>query len=102
MAELFVEAGLPKGVLNVLNGDKEIVDLLLESKDIASISFVGSTPVAKYIYETSAKNQKGTIFGGAKNHLIVMPDANIQQATDGIIGPHMDQRVKGVWQFQWL
>ena len=87
MAELFVEAGLPKGVLNVVNGDKEIVDLLLESKDIASISFVGSTPVAKYIYETSAKNHKRVqSLGGAKNHLIVMPDANIQQATDGIIG----------------
>ncbi len=87
LAELFVEAGLPKGVLNVLNGDKEIVDLLLESKDIASISFVGSTPVAKYIYETSAKNHKRVqSLGGAKNHLIVMPDANIQQATDGIIG----------------
>ncbi|MDB4861414.1 CoA-acylating methylmalonate-semialdehyde dehydrogenase [Alphaproteobacteria bacterium] len=87
LAELFVEAGLPKGVFNVLNGDKEIVDMLLESKDISSISFVGSTPVAKYIYETSSKYLKRVqSLGGAKNHLIVMPDANIQQATDGIIG----------------
>ena len=87
LAELFTEAGLPDGVLNVLNGDKEIVNLLLNSKDISSISFVGSTPVAKYIYEESARNLKRVqSLGGAKNHLIVMPDANIDQAVDGIIG----------------
>jgi malonate-semialdehyde dehydrogenase (acetylating)/methylmalonate-semialdehyde dehydrogenase len=87
LAQLFSEAGLPDGVFNVLNGDKEIVDLILNSEDISSISFVGSTPVAKYIYETSAKNGKRVqALGGAKNHLIVMPDANLNQAVDGIMG----------------
>ena len=87
LAELFSEAGLPDGVLNVLNGDKNIVNLILNSEDISSISFVGSTPVAKYIYETSAKNGKRVqALGGAKNHLVVMPDANLSQAVDGIMG----------------
>ncbi len=87
LAELFSEAGLPDGVLNILNGDKDVVNLLLESKDISSISFVGSTPVAKYIYEKAAKEGKRVqALGGAKNHLVVMPDANIDQAVDGIMG----------------
>ena len=87
LAELFSEAGLPNGVFNVIQGDKEIVDLILESKDISSVSFVGSTPVAKYIYEKSSKNLKRVqALGGAKNHLVVMPDANVNQAVDGIIG----------------
>jgi len=87
LAELFSEAGLPNGVFNVIQGDKTIVDLLLKSPDISAVSFVGSTPVAKYIYEESAKNGKRVqALGGAKNHLIVMPDANINQAVDGIMG----------------
>ncbi len=87
LAELFSEAGLPDGVFNVLQGDKQSVDFLLKSKDISSVSFVGSTPVAKYIYEESSKNLKRVqALGGAKNHLVVMPDANIDQAVDGIIG----------------
>ncbi len=87
LAELFTEAGLPDGVLNVIQGDKEAVNLILNSEEIASISFVGSTPVAKYIYEQSAKNGKRVqALGGAKNHLVVMPDANLDQAVDGIIG----------------
>ena len=87
LAQLFTKAGLPDGVFNVINGDKETVDRLLYSPDISSISFVGSTPVAKYIYETSAKNLKRVqSLGGAKNHLVVMPDANINQAVDGIMG----------------
>jgi len=87
LAELFIEAGLPKGVLNIVHGDKEIVDIILESNQVSSISFVGSTPVAKYIYETGAKNLKRVqSLGGAKNHLVVMPDANLEQAVDGIIG----------------
>ena len=87
LAELFSEAGLPDGVFNVLNGDKRVVDMLLSDQRIQSISFVGSTPVAKYIYETSAKNGKRVqALGGAKNHLVVMPDANIDQAVDGIMG----------------
>ncbi len=87
MAELFSEAGLPDGVFNVLNGDKDAVNMMLESNEISSISFVGSTPVAKYIYEHSAKNGKRVqALGGAKNHLVVMPDANLDQAVDGIMG----------------
>ncbi len=87
LAELFSEAGLPDGVFNVLQGDKNVVDLIIKSNDIASVSFVGSTPVAKYIYEQSSKYGKRVqALGGAKNHLVVMPDANINQAVDGIIG----------------
>tara|TARA_Y100001970_G_scaffold294294_1_gene449968 strand:+ start:39539 stop:41026 length:1488 start_codon:yes stop_codon:yes gene_type:complete len=87
LAELFKEAGLPDGVFNVLNGDKDIVNMILEDDRISSVSFVGSTPVAKYIYETSAKNGKRVqALGGAKNHLVVMPDANLNQAVDGIMG----------------
>ena len=87
LAELFSEAGLPDGVFNVINGDKEVVDMILESDEISAVSFVGSTPVAKYIYEKSAKNLKRVqALGGAKNHLVVMPDANIDQAVDGIMG----------------
>ena len=87
LAELFSEAGLPDGVFNVINGDKEIVNMLLDSKDVKSISFVGSTPVAKYIYKRAAENGKRVqALGGAKNHLVVMPDANLEQAVDGIMG----------------
>ena len=87
LAELFSDAGLPNGVLNILNGDKTAVDMIIDSEDISSISFVGSTPVAKYIYQRSAeKGKRVQALGGAKNHLVVMPDANIDQAVDGIIG----------------
>ncbi len=87
LAELFSEAGLPDGVFNVINGDKNIVDMIINHEDISSISFVGSTPVAKYIYEKSSQNLKRVqSLGGAKNHLVVMPDANLEQAVDGIIG----------------
>ena len=87
LAELFTEAGLPDGVFNILNGDKTAVDMILNSDDVSSISFVGSTPVAKYIYKTAAnKGKRVQSLGGAKNHLVVMPDANVDQAVDGIIG----------------
>ncbi len=87
LAELFSEAGLPDGVFNVINGDKEVVNMILKSPDVSSVSFVGSTPVAKYIYETAAKNSKRVqALGGAKNHLLIMPDANLEQAVDGIMG----------------
>ena len=87
LAELFTEAGLPDGVFNVIQGDKKIVDLILQNPFISAVSFVGSTPVAKYIYEQSARNLKRVqALGGAKNHLVVMPDANIDQAVDGIVG----------------
>ncbi len=87
MAELFSEAGLPDGVFNVINGDKEVVNMILDEDLISSVSFVGSTPVAKYIYQKAATNSKRVqALGGAKNHLVVMPDANIDQAVDGIMG----------------
>ncbi len=87
LAELFTEAGLPDGVFNVINGDKEIVNMILESDKISSVSFVGSTPVAKFIYQKSSQYGKRVqALGGAKNHLIVMPDANLDQAVDGIMG----------------
>tara|TARA_Y100000590_G_scaffold422515_1_gene527338 strand:+ start:1099 stop:2592 length:1494 start_codon:yes stop_codon:yes gene_type:complete len=87
LAELFKEAGLPDGVFNVVNGDKEAVDALLTNNDIAAISFVGSTPVAKYIYENAAKNEKRVqALGGAKNHCVVMPDCNLDQAVNGLMG----------------
>ena len=87
LAELFLEAGLPKGVFNVLNGDKEVVDAIIKSKDISAVSFVGSTPIAKYIYENCAKNEKRVqALGGAKNHCVVMPDCDLDQAVNGLMG----------------
>tara|TARA_A100001011_G_scaffold165682_1_gene174337 strand:+ start:3929 stop:5422 length:1494 start_codon:yes stop_codon:yes gene_type:complete len=87
LAELFLEAGLPPGVLNVVNGDKEAVDAIINSKDISAVSFVGSTPIAKYIYENCAKNEKRVqALGGAKNHCVVMPDADLDQAVNGLMG----------------
>ena len=87
LAELFSEAGLPDGVLNVVNVDKEVVDAILEHKDISAVSFVGSTPIAKYIYENAAKNEKRVqALGGAKNHCVVMPDCDLDQAVNGLMG----------------
>ncbi len=87
MAELLTEAGLPDGVFNVVHGDKEAVDAILAHPDIRAISFVGSTPIARYIYETGAAHGKRVqALGGAKNHAVVMPDADIAFAADAIIG----------------
>ena len=87
LAQLFSEAGLPNGVLNVVNGDKEVVDSILMNKDIQAVSFVGSTPIAKYIYENAAKNEKRVqALGGAKNHCVVMPDCDMDQAVNGLMG----------------
>ena len=87
LAELFFEAGLPAGVLNVVHGDKEAVDALLHHPRVAAVSFVGSTPIAKYIYETAAHNGKRVqALGGAKNHAVVMPDADLGMAVEGLIG----------------
>ena len=81
LAELLKEAGLPDGVFNVINGDKEAVDLLITDPLVESVSFVGSTPVAEYIYHTSSKhNKRVQSLGGAKNHMVVMPDADLDQA----------------------
>ena len=87
VAELIREAGFPDGVFNVVQGDKEAVDALLEHPDVRAVSFVGSTPIANHIYETGARNGKRVqALGGAKNHLVVMPDADIEKAVDGLIG----------------
>jgi malonate-semialdehyde dehydrogenase (acetylating)/methylmalonate-semialdehyde dehydrogenase len=87
MAELFKAAGLPDGVLNVVHGDKEAVDAILNHPGIHAVSFVGSTPIAKYIYETSARNGKRVqALGGAKNHAVVLPDADLEFAADALTG----------------
>ena len=87
LAELATEAGLPDGVLNVVNGDKEAVDAILAHPDVPAISFVGSTPIAHYIYSTGATNGKRVqALGGAKNHMVVMPDADMEQAADALMG----------------
>lgn len=86
IAKLLKEAGLPDGVFNVLNGDKESVDALLEAPEVKAISFVGSTPIAKYIYETGSKNGKRVqALGGAKNHMLVLPDADLDLVADSAI-----------------
>ncbi len=87
MAGLMKKAGLPDGVLNVVHGDKEAVDAILTHPDIQAVSFVGSTPIAEYIYHTgTAHNKRVQALGGAKNHMIVMPDADMEQATDALMG----------------
>jgi malonate-semialdehyde dehydrogenase (acetylating)/methylmalonate-semialdehyde dehydrogenase len=87
MAELLKEAGLPDGVFNVVQGDKTAVDALLVHPDVKAVSFVGSTPIAQHIYETGARNGKRVqALGGAKNHMVVMPDADVEQAVDALVG----------------
>jgi len=87
LAELMLEAGLPEGVLNVVNGGKDAVDALIEEPRVAAISFVGSTPIAHYVYEKGAHHGKRVqALGGAKNHMIVMPDADMDQAADALMG----------------
>ncbi|MAY31344.1 MAG: CoA-acylating methylmalonate-semialdehyde dehydrogenase [Rhodovulum sp.] len=87
LAELLKEAGLPDGVLQVVNGDKEVVDALLDNDTIQAVGFVGSTPIAQYIYGRAATNGKrAQCFGGAKNHMIIMPDADLDKAADALVG----------------
>src|ERR1700719_1359889 len=87
LAQLLLEAGLPAGVLNVVNGDKEAVDTLLTDSRIRAIGFVGSSAIAEFVYTTAcANNKRAQCFGGAKNHMIVMPDADMDQAVDALIG----------------
>jgi malonate-semialdehyde dehydrogenase (acetylating)/methylmalonate-semialdehyde dehydrogenase len=87
MADLLKQAGLPDGIFNVVQGDKVVVDALLTHADVKAISFVGSTPIANYIYETGAKHGKRVqALGGAKNHMVVMPDADLDQAIDALVG----------------
>jgi len=87
LGELMIEAGLPPGILNVVNGDKESVDAIIDDPDIQAIGFVGSTPIGEYIYGRGCSNGKRVqAFGGAKNHMIIMPDADMDQAVDALIG----------------
>ncbi len=87
LAELCKEAGLPDGVLQVVNGDKDAVDAILDNETIQAVAFVGSTPIAHYIYSRATANGKrAQCFGGAKNHMIVMPDADMEQAADALVG----------------
>ena len=87
LAELLTEAGLPDGVFNVVNGDKEAVDVLLTHPDVQAVSFVGSTPIAEYIYATgSAHGKRVQALGGAKNHMVVMPDADLDQTVNALMG----------------
>src|SRR6056297_21831 len=87
LAELMIEAGLPAGILNVVNGDKEAVDAILDDPDIKAVGFVGSTPIAEYVYtRATASGKRAQCFGGAKNHMIIMPDADLDQTVDALIG----------------
>src|SRR3978361_1537023 len=87
LAELMMEAGLPAGILNVVNGDKAAVDALLDDPDVKAIGFVGSTPIAEYIYARgAAKGKRVHAFGGAKNHMVIMPDADMDKTVDALIG----------------
>ena len=87
LAELFVEAGVPEGLFNVVNGDKEAVEAILAHPDIAAVSFVGSTPIAEHVYRAGTdKGKRVQALGGAKNHMVVMPDADLDQAVDALMG----------------
>ena len=87
LAELMLEAGLPPGILNVVNGDKEAVDAILDDPDIRAVGFVGSSTIAEYVYaRAAATGKRAQCFGGAKNHMIIMPDADMDQAVDALIG----------------
>ena len=87
VCDLFQEAGFPDGVLNVVHGDKEAVDAILDHPDIKAVSFVGSTPIAEYVYRRgTAAGKRVQALGGAKNHMIVMPDADMDQAADALMG----------------
>lgn len=87
LAELLIEAGLPPGVMNVVNGDKEVVDAILDNPTIQAVGFIGSTSIAQYIYARGTANGKRVqAFGGAKNHMVIMPDADIGHAVDALIG----------------
>jgi malonate-semialdehyde dehydrogenase (acetylating) / methylmalonate-semialdehyde dehydrogenase len=100
LAEIFQEAGLPDGVLQVINGDKEAVDAILDNDTIQAVGFVGSTPIAEYIYGRGCSNGKRVqCFGGAKNHMIIMPDADMDQAADALIGAQATVlRANVAWQ----
>lgn len=98
LVELFYEAGFPKGVLNLVHGGKDVVNGILENDDIKAVSFVGSEPVAKYVYQTGTANGKRVqALAGAKNHAIVMPDCHLEKSVQGIIGAAFEAAENAVW-----
>ena len=99
LAELLIEAGLPKGIFNVVQGDKDTVNAILEHPGIHAVSFVGSTPIAAHVYATAAAHGKRVqAFGGAKNHAVIMPDADIEMTADAMIGAAMARRASAAWR----
>lgn len=101
LVELFYEAGFPKGVLNLVQGGKDVVNSILENKDIQAVSFVGSEPVARYVYETGTKHGKRVqALAGAKNHAIVMPDCNLEKTVQGVIDLHLQVVESAAWHVQ--
>src|SRR3546814_19336675 len=95
---LLKEAGLPDGVFNVVHGDKEAVDTLLDDSRVQAVSFVGSTPIAEYIYaRDSAAGKRVQALGGAKNHMVVMPDADLEQPANALLGRSEARRVGKEW-----
>ena len=102
LAELFTEAGLPDGVFQVVHGDKVAVDAILDSDAIQAVGFVGSTPIAQYIYENAARSGKrAQCFGGAKNHAIIMPDADFDQVADSMVVPVSVRPASAAWPSLW-
>ena len=102
LAERWADAGLPDGVLNVVHGDAVAVDALLEHPDVRAVSFVGSTPVARHIYETGPRHGKRVqALGGAKNHMVVLPDADLDVATDAAVTRPWDRPANGAWPSRW-
>lgn len=102
LAQLLKEAGLPDGVFNVVQGDKESVDVLLTDPRVQAVSFVGSTPIAEYIYQTaSAHGKRCQALGGAKNHCILMPDADMEMATNAIMGAAYGAAGNAAWRSRW-
>ena len=102
LAELVQEAGFPDGVFNVVQGDVEAVDALLGNPGLTQCQFVGSTPVARHVYETGTRNGKRVqALGGAKNHMVVMPDADIGAAADAAVSRPTDRRGSAAWRSRW-
>jgi malonate-semialdehyde dehydrogenase (acetylating)/methylmalonate-semialdehyde dehydrogenase len=103
IAEWLSEAGLPDGVLNVVQGDKVAVDALLEHPDVKAVSFVGSTPIARYIYQTGTANGKRVqALGGAKNHMVIMPDADLDMAANALMGAASVRPANAAWRSRLL
>ena len=100
IAELLIEAGLPKGVMSVVHGDKEAVDALIEAPEVKALSFVGSTPIAEYIYAEGTKRGKRVqALGGAKNHAVLMPDADLNNAVSALMGALTAPAANAAWRF---